>query len=482
MPTMSNDRPNIVYILADDWGYGDVSCLNAESKIPTPHTDRFASQGMTFTDAHSNSAVCTPTRYGVLTGRYCWRGRLKRGVLGGYDDLLIEDGRMTVASLLRDAGYRTACVGKWHLGLGWVRDGDDKQAGVMRDWGEDATVRFDQPLTAGPHTVGFDYSFIIPASLDIPPYCYIENGRVLDRPMGHVDGSDRPAFWRAGACARGLEHQTCLLELTMRAEQFIADHAREGSAAPFFLYLPLPSPHTPHVPRKPFRGASQCGTYGDYVVEHDWSIGRVLETLDRHGLSDDTLVVITSDNGAHMRGTDGAGSFDYEREFGHRSNHIYRGQKSDAWDGGHRVPFFARWPGRIEAGSSCDQPVCLTDLLATCAHVLGVDVPADVGEDSVSMLPLLDGGAEPTRTEGVHHSISGQFAIRRDRWKLLECAGSGGWSLPDSDAVAADAPPMQLYDMAADPAEQHNVIDAHRDVADALSAELNRIRGDDAKA
>ncbi len=477
MPTA---RPNIVYILADDWGYGDVSCLNGDSKIPTPFTDRLRTQGMAFTDAHSNSAVCTPTRYGVLTGRYAWRGHLKSGVLGGYDDLLIEPGRTTIASMLQSRGYRTACIGKWHLGLGWSIDGEaDDRPFTQRSWHEAPPVRYDRPLHTGPHTVGFDYSFIIPASLDIPPYCYIENGQVIGGPMRTCDESPRPAFWRAGQCAPGLEHETCLLEFTMRAEQFIADHAREARHTPFLLYFPMPSPHTPHVPRKPFVGQSDCGPYGDFVVEHDWSIGRVLEALDRHGLADDTLVIVTSDNGAHLRGDAGTPTdFDFERDFGHRSNHIYRGQKSDAWDGGHRVPFLARWPGVIEPGSTCDQTICLTDLLATAAAITGTTTPDDAGQDSIDISPYLRGEHDRTlREHTVHHSVTGRFAIRSGQWKLVEGPGSGGWSLPD-DAVADHAPPMQLYDMHADPEEMDNRITGHKQVADELLATLEQIRSE----
>ncbi len=470
-------------VLADDWGYGDISCLNPASKIPTPCTDALARESMTFTDMHSNSAVCSPTRYGVLTGRYCWRGALKRGVLGGFDDLLIESGRTTVASMLRDVGYRTACIGKWHLGLGWVhaKAPPRNEAGFLPWDDANISIRFDQPLTAGPHTVGFDESLIIPASLDIAPYVYIENGRVIDHPIGRVEASKFPQFWREGSCGWGVQHETSLLEFTRRAEQFITDSARQSPDRPFFLYFPTPSPHAPHVPRKPFRGRSACGVYGDYVVEHDWSVGRVLAALDRNGLTDNTLVIVTSDNGAHMRGS----AFDYERDYGHRSNHIYRGQKSDCWDGGHRVPFFARWPGVIKPGTTCDQTSCLTDLLATAAEATGTRLPSDAAEDSVSLLPLWrrDGQASATgtvrnREAVVHHGIDGRFAIRQGRWKLLDCAGSGGWSLPE-DSVPPGAPRAQLYDIQADPAEQHNLFDQRPEVVDQLLALLHRYQTQD---
>ncbi len=456
-------KPNIIYLLADDWGYGDVRCLNPDSKIPTPHTDQLASEGMIFTDAHSNSAVCTPTRYGVMTGRYCWRSRLKRGVLYGYSEPLIEDGRMTVPSLLRGQGYTTACVGKWHLGVGWqTKNGAEE---VNKE-----TVDFSARLTAGPHTVGFDYSFIIPASLDMDPYCYIEDGMVVEQPVEEIEGSPRPAFWRGGMCAPGFMHETCLLELTIRAEGFIHQHAKENGDKPFFLYFPAPSPHTPHFARERFAGRSQAGEYGDYVTEHDWSIGRIVAAVKRNGLADNTLIIVTSDNGCH------AEPIGLKEKYDHLGNYIYRGQKSDAWDGGHRVPFIASWAGGIAPGSRCDKTVCLTDLLATTAGICDVDLPRDAGEDSYNILPYMRGNQEEAiRDATVHHSISGAFAIRKDQWKLVTCRGSGGWSLREAD-VPTDAPRMQLYDMANDPQEQNNLYPEKSAVAEELLWLLNRYR------
>ena len=461
--------PNIVYILADDMGYGDLSCLNADSKIPTANMDRLAAGGMIFTDAHANSAVCTPTRYGVLTGRYCWRGRLQSGVLRGYDRMLIERGRLTVASLLRGHGYATACIGKWHLGLGWaLRAG---AAPVDRDGcEEDPGVDFTAPLSEGPHTVGFDQSCIIPSSLDIPPYCYVEDGRAAEPPTEHIEASPRPAFWRAGAIAPSFTHEGCLLHLTERAEAFIDRCAAGHPARPFFLFFPTPSPHTPHVPREPFRGKSRAGEYGDLVVETDWSVGRVVEALRRNRLLDETLLIVTSDNGCHSE------PIRLWERYGHLGNYIFRGQKSDAWDGGHRIPFIAHWPRRIRAGSVCAETICLTDLLATCAAVVGAELPDDAGEDSSDLLPTLVGDAPgPGRPATVHHSIRGKFAVRQGPWKLVCCRGSGGWSLPEED-VPADAPPAQLYHMDDDPRELVNLFADRPDVAARLLDVLDRFR------
>ncbi len=456
-------RPNIVYILADDLGYGDLGCCNPDSKIPTPRIDSLAAAGVRFTDAHSNSAVCTPTRYGILTGRYCWRSSLRRGVLFGYDEPLIEAGRMTVASFLRQQGYATACVGKWHLGLGWQR----KNAGPGAEKPAESSVDFAKPLAGGPHTAGFDYSYTVPASLDMDPYVYIENGRVAELPTARAEDSPRPAYWRGGLRAPGFRHETCLRELTDKAEAYL-DRRGKDKGQPFFLYFPLTSPHTPHVPREEFRGKSRAGVYGDFVVETDWSVGRILDALERNGLAENTLVILTSDNGCHSE------PLGLEERYGHRGNHIYRGQKSDAWDGGHRIPFLARWPGKIRAGSACDQTICLTDLLATCAAILGKRLPDTAGEDSYDILPLLRGATkEPVREATVHHSMTGEFAIRQGPWKLVLCRGSGGWSLKEKD-VPADAPPAQLYHMGDDPGERKNLHDAHPDVVARLKSLLEK--------
>lgn len=453
--------PNIVLILADDMGYGDPRCLNPESLIPTPSLDRIASEGVRFCDAHSNSAVCTPTRYGILTGRYCWRGRLKNGVLFGYSPPLIEEDRLTLPSLLRQQGYRTACIGKWHLGLGWDLPENDTQPN------SDPDLDFSAPLPSGPHTAGFDDSFIIAASLDMPPYCYIENGRVLETPDRRIPSSVRPAFWRGGWSSPSFAHEECLHTFTTRAEEWIDDRGKTRDR-PFFLYMPLPSPHTPHCPRAPFRNASGAGPYGDLVAETDWSVGRVLDALSRNGFADNTLVIFTSDNGSDARGIPGGCA--------HRTNHTFRGMKSDAWDGGHRIPLLARWPGVIPPGGRCDRLACLTDFMATAAAITGARLPLDSAEDSFNLLPLLrDPSSAPVRNDIIHHSITGQFAIRERKWKLVACRGSGGWSLPEKD-VAADAPPMQLYDMESDPSEQTNLFRSMPSEASRLTERLAACR------
>jgi arylsulfatase A-like enzyme len=460
--------PNIVYILADDMGYGDVGCLNPECKIPTPHMDRLASQGMLFGDAHSNSAVCTPTRYGVLTGRYCWRSRLQRGVLGGYSPHLIEAGRLTVPQMLRGAGYRTGCIGKWHLGMDWRLTVEGELGDGIDPAVDPSLVDYAAAVAHGPTARGFDEFFGISASLDMPPYTYIENDRVTEPPTGLSEGGQFPENWRPGPAAPGFRHEEVLPRLTARACEYIERSA--GQDGPFFLYFPLPSPHAPVLPIPRFRGVSRAGSYGDFVAQTDDSVGRVMAALDACGLADNTLLVVTSDNGSTFTNEALA-------QYGHLSNYHFRGCKSDAWDGGHRIPFMARWPGRIAAGGACGQLICLTDLMATCAEILGLQLPVDAGEDSISMLPLLLGTAGAVREDVVHHSVHGRFAIRKGRWKLVQCKGSGGWSLAEEE-VGPDAPPGQLYDMESDPAEQCNLYHRHPQIVKELTDILHGYRVD----
>lgn len=469
---MKNRRPNLVLINFDDLGYGDVSHLNPDAKVRTPHIDSLARAGMVFTDGHSSSSVCTPSRYSLMTGRYNWRTRLQSGVMWGYSPPLIDPGQDTLASLLQRQGYRTGCVGKWHLGLGWAYAPEFEP----HDKIETSTppIDFSAPLTSGPHTLGFDESLIIPASLDMPPYCYIDDGRVVDPPTETIPGSPFPAKYRSGAAAPGFSHRDCLDTLTQRAESFIDRQSQAPADQPFFLYFPAPSPHTPHLPREPFRGQSELGPYGDLIAESDDAVGRLLARLDQQGMADNTVVIVTSDNGAHRSG----GEFDYERDYGHRSNHVYRGQKSDAWDGGHRVPLIVRWPAAIAAGQTCDRLTSQLDLFTTAAELSGaICDPEGSPRDSFSLLPLWAGReAEYRRTEAVHHSVTGQFAIRDERWKLILCPGSGGWTSPTDEQARGELPPQQLYDMEDDVQEQHNLTAQHPEVVARLTEKLAELR------
>jgi arylsulfatase A len=385
--------PNILYILADDMGYGDIEALNPASKIPTPNLNRLASEGMVFTDAHSPSAVCTPTRYGILTGRYCFRSRLQSGVLVGHSPSLIEPGRLTVASLLKQAGYRTGCIGKWHLGLDFRKKDADKPLTEGDGWTETITTNVDYTaaIGGGPADHGFDYSFILPSSLDIQPYFYIRNRHIVNPEMisipGSPDARSQGAFWRGGDASEDFDFYQVLPDFRKEAMKFISDHQRSDPDVPFFLYLALAAPHTPWVPLDEFRGRSEAGLYGDFVTQVDHAAGEILRHLDRLGISQNTLVIFTSDNGAYWWPEN-------IHEFDHRSNFVFSGMKSDLWEGGHHVPFIARWPETIEAGVENPQLLCLTDLMATCAEIVNVSLPYHFGEDSFSHLPAFLGEIE----------------------------------------------------------------------------------------
>lgn len=462
----SVSRPNIVYILADDLGYGDVQCLNPDrGKIPTPNLDRLARQGMRFTDAHSGSAVCTPTRYGILTGRYSWRSSLQSGVLLGFSQPLIDKKRLTVPGILKQKGYHSACIGKWHLGMRLdailpVRSGSDADTKFATSGGK--TKDFTKPIPDGPTKRGFDYFFGISASLDMPPYAFIENNRFTEAP------TVEKKWGRKGPAAPGFEAVDVLPTLTRKAVDYIGKRAAEPK--PFFLYLALTSPHTPIVPDKNWRGKSGLNAYADFVMQTDWSVGQVLQALESHGLADNTLVIFTSDNGCNP-------DFAPELESkGHYPSYIFRGYKADIWDGGHHIPFLARWPGIIEPDSVSDQLICLTDLMATCADILGIKLPQDAGPDSVSILPALRGRTTgPLHEAVVHHSINGSFAIRQGKWKLELCPDSGGWSAPTpGSAEARKLPPVQLYDMTGDIRERDNVENDHPEIVARLTALLQK--------
>ena len=439
----TNSHPNIVFVMADDLGRGDLGCYSTGSLVPTPHIDSIAVQGMRFTDAHSPSAVCTPTRYGVLTGRYAWRTPLRRGVLWGDSRSLLERGRTTVASLLKRAGYRTACVGKWHLGLG-----------------EEEPVDFSKPITLGPLDFGFDEFFGIPASLDQGPYVYLRGDRAsaaldlwMDETVPRRSGGS--GFIRADRHSADFVHSETLDLVTAEGIAFL-ERCATTPETPFFLYLPLTAPHTPWLPREEFEGASGAGPYGDFAVHVDACVGRVDAALERLGMTGETLLIVTSDNGAHWMPEDIA-------LWKHRANGNSRGQKADIWEGGHRVPFVVRWPGRIEALSLCDTTVALSDLMATCAAITGVELAEDEGEDSFDLTPLFLGGdsTRPAREALVHHSFDGTFAIRKGAWKLIFGLGSGGFSEPVRELPIEGGPTGQLYDLENDPGETRNVILEH---------------------
>ena len=470
--------PNIVYILADDMGYGDISALNPNSGIPTPHMDRVVKEGIHFTDAHSGSGVCTPTRYGIMTGRYAWRSRLKSGVLWGYDEPLIEEDRMTVAKYLQSNGYHTASIGKWHLGLGW-RKKDPNLPIEKYDWvklfevGSGSNVDYSKPVKGGPKEVGFDYSYIIPASLDMTPYVYLENNMVVEMPTAITGGKNqqtdgRGVFWRRGEVSPSFDFYEVLPTLAEKAEEYL--RTKDDQSDPFFLYFPLTAPHTPWLPNDQVKGKSQAGTYGDFVVQVDQVVGAILNTLDSLNLADNTLIIVTSDNGADWNEQD-------KEQYSHRANYIFRGRKADIYEGGHRIPYMARWPGRIKPGSQSDQILCTTDLLATVAAIIEKPLTAGSGEDSYNMLPAyLIEASEPLRDYTIHHSLNGYFAIRQGKWKLTPHLGSGGFTQPADHDPKEEGFEGTLYDLENDPGETTNLYNRHPQIVTELSALLEQAK------
>lgn len=423
----ANAKPNIVYILADDLGYGDVRTYNSQSKIPTPNLDRLAAQGLRFTDAHAPDAVCTPSRYGLLTGRYAFRSHLDTGVLPPWGGTLIEAGRLTVPELLRQHGYATACIGKWHLGWNWPTT--DGQPPSSKDGL--GNVDFSKPIADGPITRGFDNYFGVDLP-NFPPYCFIANDRTVGIPA--LAAPMQPGgFNRPGPMVANWNLTNILPEITRRAVHYLEAAATVTPKQPFFLYFSLTAPHYPIVPVAEFRGRSQAGDYGDFVAQVDGTVGEVLAALDRTGLASNTLVVFTSDNGPEVATEVGIGAYDRIKLFGHRSMDGLRGVKRDAWEGGHRVPFIARWPGHVPANAVSQEIICHVDLLATCAALLGEQLPANAGEDSYNLLPVLLGKAlaAPIREATVFHNSRGAFAIRQRDWVLIDARSGDGNHEPE---------------------------------------------------
>lgn len=483
-PLSIHKNPNIVYILADDLGYGDVSCLNPDSKIHTPNIDKLAIQGMTFTDAHSGSSVCSPTRYGILTGRYAWRSELRSSVLWPWDKALIEKDRLTVGDFLKQSGYTTACIGKWHLGWNWPTTDSTRLNSQIPIGIQDVKIRsgfgkkvdFSVPIANGPVTRGFDYYFgdDVP---NFPPYCFIENDHTVGIP--EVE-KPKNMFGSPGPMKEGWQLDQVMPAITRKAVEYIGAKHGEGlfnkkSDHPFFLYFSLTAPHTPIAPADSFRGTSLAGAYGDYVQQVDWTVGQIIRALKRNGLTENTLLIFTSDNGSPARdGTNMSGPVNSVKKFGHNPHFLSRGTKADIWEGGHHVPFIVRWPNKIDPGTSSDEIICLTDLMATCAAIIGVDLPDNAGEDSYNLLPAFVGKGNdiPVREATVHHSVRGMFAIRQGEWKLIMGKGSGGWSGGGEDNSA----PGQLYNLREDTGETNNLYEQRPDVVLQLRSLLEKYK------
>ncbi|PHR93460.1 MAG: arylsulfatase [Blastopirellula sp.] len=450
------DNPNIVFILVDDMGYGDPGCFNPDSKIATPNIDALAHEGMKFTDAHAPGALCHMSRYGLLTGRFPFRTNVNLW----RKQPLIDADQVTIASLLKSQGYSTAMVGKWHLGF--------KENG------------YENPLPGGPADRGFDSYFGIRASTDIPPYFYIRGNEAVSPPTDTIEDNFsegwskiQGAFWRKGGIAPDLKLKDVLPRFTDEAIGVIQNHAKSGTEKPLMLYLAYPAPHTPWLPSKKFQGKSKVSMYGDFVMMVDSMIGKVVLALDEAGMKDDTLLIFSADNGPVWYDAD-------VKKYDHSSVGVLRGMKADAWEGGHRMPFIVRWPGKVKAGSVSKQTICFTDMLATFAAVTGTELPEGAGPDSFNVLPAMLGTQsedEPLRGPLVIAAGGGIMSIRSGPWKLITGLGSGGFTKPNKIKPTKGGPIGQLYNLENDLSETTNLYLKHPEIVKRLLAELEQVTG-----
>ena len=474
-------KPNILIIYADDLGYGDVRCYNPESEIPTPHLDQLAAEGMRFTDAHSPSTVCTPSRYSLLTGRMEFRTGMKGVFVSPRGSCLIEEGRLTLPQMLKDHGYATACIGKWHVGMTFL----DKEGNQVSSTGIEGVqmIEFSRPIPDAPIHRGFDYFYgtaCCPTTDRL--YAYIENDRIPVPPAKlfkfEESGMTQTPFskdCRDGMVAGNFNHEEVDLVFMMKSIAFMEKHVKEHPDKPFFLYHAMQAVHLPSLPADPFKGKTSKGPHGDFIYEMDCIVGELLKTLDRLGVADSTLVIFGSDNGPEVTTTKVM-----RREYGHDPARPWRGMKRDQWEGGHRTPFIVRWPGKVKAGSVGDQLISHTDIMATCAGIVGTTLPNDAAEDSYDMLPaLLDQrGDDPVRPYLLQQTSTLALSIRHGSWKYLDHKGSGGndyvkkkiteYVIEDTDPDA----PGQLYHLANDPGETENLYSRHPEVVEKLKKEL----------
>jgi len=476
-------KPNIVFILADDLGYGDVKSYNPQSKVPTPNLDKLARQGMLFTDAHSASTVCTPTRYSLLTGRMAFRTGMGGVFTGAGGPCLIEKERLTLPQMLRNQGYRTACFGKWHVGLTFL----DKEGKPICKNGLENVKRIDysRAIPDAPIHRGFDQFF---GTACCPTtdwlYAYIDGDRIPVPPTKIVDRTPLPKHPysrdnRPGMIAPDFDLEEVDLVFLDKSKQFLEQHVKARPDQPFFLFHSAQAVHLPSFAADRFKGSTKAGPHGDFIFEMDYVVGELLKTLDRLGVADNTLVMFSSDNGPEVPSV-----INMRKDHQHDGARPWRGMKRDQWEGGHRVPFIVRWPGKIAPGSKTDQMISLTDVMATCAAVVDAELPNDAAEDSFDFLPVLldKQGEKPVREYLIQQTISLALSIRNKHWKYLDHKGSGGnnynrgqlkqYALPET---APDAP-AQLYNLQTDPGETTNLYFKHPDITARLKKQLDKYK------
>jgi arylsulfatase A len=486
--TLSAEKgpPNILFILADDLGYGDVGCYNPKSKVPTPHLDQLALDGIRFTDAHSPSTVCTPTRYSVLTGRMAFRTGMRGVFTGAGGPCMIEEGRMTIGGMLQERGYKTALFGKWHVGMTFY----DKGGNPINKNGLEAVKRIDysRVIPDAPVHRGFDFFY---GSVCCPTtdwlYAFIEGDRIPVPPTKIIDRAPLPKHPysqdnRPGMIAPGYKMEEIDLQFLDKSLAFLDQHAKTKEKAPFFLFHSTQAVHLPSFPADQFKGKTKAGPHGDFIFELDHIVGELLGALDKHGFTDNTVVIFSSDNGPEVPTV-----LSMRNDHKHDGARPWRGVKRDNWEGGHRVPFIARWPGKIKPGSTSAQTLCLTDLMATCAAITGAKIPEKAGEDSVNMLPALlsEDQGKPIRKYTLHQTISLALAIRRGPWKYLDHKGSGGnnytragrWGMKQY-IVPEKAPQAlgQLYNLNSDPRETENLYYKNPEIVKELKEKLEQFK------
>jgi len=482
------ELPNIIIIFADDMGYGDVSFFNPGSKVQTPNIDYLAENGLAFTNAHANGSICTPSRYGLLTGRYAFRNQAAAGGLSGFDQVVFEPGRETLASLLGKSGYTTAGIGKWHLGVDWATKDGASEVIFNHETGY-SNVDYSSPLKSGPNDFGFDYSFIHVASTDMPPYMFVRDHQVVDPEIvltndiypSRLDNTvydwdlrqlteddvywRRGVWWRRGEISKSFRLEECQSLILQEGISFIEEQSRDNTS-PFFLYLPLTGPHTPWLPIEQFQGETSIGEYGDFLLEIDHIVLQITNTLKQLNVFENTILIFATDNGAAWP------QQEIDRT-GHVANAGSRGSKGDIWDGGHHVPMAITWPATIKEPAVYDHLVSLTDFFATFADLTGQQMDEDSGEDSFSFLHALYGNMDkPTRDHMVHHSSRRMFAIRKNGWKYIDGLGSGGFTYPAIIQPEPGGPQGQLYHLKSDPLESENLYLQNLPLVEQLKHEL----------
>ncbi len=466
--------PNVLILYADDMGYGDLGVQNPESKIPTPHLDQLAKEGMRFTDGHSSSGICTPSRYALLTGRYHWREF--HGIVKAFGESVFTPELVTLPEMLQSQGYATACIGKWHLGWDWnsIRKSNATNKGLHF-----ANYDWSKPIADGPLAHGFDYYFGDNV-INFPPYVWIENDKVVDVPDTQMSTKNwkplKEGGWecRPGPMITGWDPYEVLPEITRKAVSYI--EGRKEQDQPFFLYFSFPSPHAPIVPAEEFEGKSDAGPYGDFVYQTDWSCGQILQALEDNGLADNTIVIFTADNGAEH--------FAYPRakKYGHWSSKPFRGLKRDIYEGGHHVPFLVKWPAQVEANSVSDALVSQIDIMGTIAAAVGIEVPEKAAFDSYNFLPVLTGEKVKARESMVHNTFEEAYAMRQGDWVLINATTgnhNGGRAKQfevDNGYTKQANTPVQLYNLAKDPAQKVNLAEIHPEKVEELQSLLAQIR------